>query len=435
MLRISARRAALLSVGVSLLAVGVLLATATAGAAAPTKRAPHATTVALSALDRSLNAGMRAAGRFSGAYAVDLTTGQVVYSKNPRIGRLPASVEKLYTTSTALAEFGPTGTLSTSVLGLGQMSDGTFKGTLYLHGGGDPTFGSAAFDHASYGTGATVQQLVANLITATGIKRLDGPVVADQSMFDSLRGTPATGYGPSTEVEGELGALTFNRGWANSTGTALVANPALTAGQQFVAALKAARVKVGVHPRVRTGVAPPSSQPLAAVRSPTIAALVALTNTPSDNYFAETLLKDLGARFGTGGTTAAGAAVVRATIAKNFGLHPRLNDGSGLSRFDRTTPFDVVSLLRKQATDPPFVNSLAIAGRTGTLVDEMRRTYAQGRCRGKTGTLRDVSNVVGYCHARDGHTIAYALMMNGIVPSYAHPIQDRMVVALAKYDG
>jgi D-alanyl-D-alanine carboxypeptidase/D-alanyl-D-alanine-endopeptidase (penicillin-binding protein 4) len=183
------------------------------------------------------------------------------------------------------------------------------------------------------------------------------------------------------------------------------------------------------------GVAPPSSQPLAAVESPTIATLIALTNTPSDNYFAETLLKDLGARYGAGGSTAAGAAVVRATIAKNFGLHPRFNDGSGLSRFDRTTPFDVVSLLQKQATNKPFVNSLAIAGRTGTLVDEMRRTYAQGRCRGKTGTLSDVSNLVGYCRARDGHTIAYALMMNSIDPGYAHPIQDRMVVALAKYDG
>ena len=41
----------------------------------------------------------------------------------------------------------------------------------------------------------------------------------------------------------------------------------------------------------------------------------------------------------------------------------------------------------------------------------------------------------GYCRANDGHTLAYALMMNGIVPDYAHPIQDRMQVALAKYTG
>ena len=166
-----------------------------------------------------------------------------------------------------------------------------------------------------------------------------------------------------------------------------------------------------------------------------MATLVALTNAPSDNFFAETLLKDLGARFGAGGTTADGAAVVRATIAGSFGLHPRFNDGSGLSRYDRTTPSDVVSLLRQQAGDRRSPIRWRSPGETGTLRDEMRGTYAQGRCRGKTGTLHDVSNVVGYCHAQDGHTLAYALLMNGIFPDYAHPIQDRMQVALAKYDG
>jgi D-alanyl-D-alanine carboxypeptidase/D-alanyl-D-alanine-endopeptidase (penicillin-binding protein 4) len=87
------------------------------------------------------------------------------------------------------------------------------------------------------------------------------------------------------------------------------------------------------------------------------------------------------------------------------------------------------------ASDSQFTSSLAVAGETGTLQDEMRGTYAQGRCRGKTGTLHDVSNVVGYCRAKDGHTLAFALMMNGIIPDYAHPIQNRMTVALAKYTG
>jgi serine-type D-Ala-D-Ala carboxypeptidase/endopeptidase (penicillin-binding protein 4) len=174
---------------------------------------------------------------------------------------------------------------------------------------------------------------------------------------------------------------------------------------------------------------------LASVDSPTIANLVALTNTPSDNFFAEMLVKDLGARFGAGGTTAAGAAVVQSQMASTFNIHPRLNDGSGLSRFDRTTPVQVVTLLRGMASNAAFTSSLAVAGRTGTLQHEMRGTYAQGRCRGKTGTLHDVSNIVGYCRAMDGHTLAFALMMNGVYPDYAHPIQNRMTVALARYAG
>ncbi len=386
-------------------------------------------------LTRTLQAGMRAAGSFSGADVVDLTTGQTLYAKRARTRRLPASVEKLFTTSTALLTFGPSGTLTTSVLAVGSQQGGTFVGTLYLRGGGDPTFGAAAFDAASYGAGATMQQLVSNLLSATGIRVLDGTVVADESNFDSLRGTPATGYQPSTDVEGELSALSYDRGWTDSSGTVYFQHPAVAAGLEFVSALKAAGVTVPAGTPVSAGPTPAGAVPLAAVPSPPIATLISLTNTPSDNYFAETLLKDVGAHFGGAGTTAAGVGVVRAQIAQSFGIHPRLNDGSGLSRYDRTTPLDVVRLLKGMAANAQFTNSLAVAGRTGTLQHEMRGTYAQGRCRAKTGTLHDVSNVAGYCQARDGHTLAYAFLMNGIFPDYAHPIQNQMQVALARYDG
>ena len=399
--------------------------------------APAPASSSTRALSRSLNAGMRAAGQYSGAYVVDQTTDQVLYTDNAATGRLPASVEKLYTTTTALARFGDNGRLTTTILGDGHQHGATFDGTLYLRGGGDPTFGSAGFDSASYGpgTGTTMQHLVSNLIHATGIRRLNGSLVADETYFDADRGTPATGNQPSIEVEGELSGLSFDRGWANATGTVYYRRPALEAGTQLAVALKAAGVALPRHLRITAGATPRAAVALAGAGSPRMATLVSLTNTPSDNYFAETLTKDLGARFGTGGTTAAGAAVIRAQVAQSFGIHPRLNDGSGLSRYDLTSPLQVVTLLGEMARDPVFTGSLAIVGETGTLVDENRNTYAQGRCRGKTGTLHDVSNVVGYCRARDGHTLAYAFMMNGIYPDYAHPIQDRMQIAVAQYDG
>ncbi|MGH2888440.1 MAG: D-alanyl-D-alanine carboxypeptidase/D-alanyl-D-alanine endopeptidase [Solirubrobacteraceae bacterium] len=392
-------------------------------------------TRAVRELRRGLNRGMRQAGAYSGAYVLDLTTGRTLYAHHANTGRMPASVEKLYTTTTALQRFGPDATLTTSLLGTGQLRGGTYTGTLYLRGGGDPTFGSATFDQAAYGTGATIQQLVADVVHAPGLRALRGRVVADETLFDSDRGTPATGNRRSTEVEGELSALAYDRGWRNRYGTSLVANPALSAGRALIGALRAAGVNVPRRTRVTAAATPPGANVLASVASPTIAQLVALTNTPSDNYFAETLLKDIGAKFGAAGTTAAGAAVVRAQMAQSFGIHPRLDDGSGLSRYDRTTPRQVVMLLRGMASDPDFTNSLAVAGETGTLQDELRGTYAQGRCRGKTGSLHDASNVVGYCRSRDGHTLAFAVLTNGIYPDYAHPIQDRMIVALARYDG
>ena len=264
-----------------------------------------------------------------------------------------------------------------------------------------------------------------------GLRSLSGSIIADESRFDTRRGTPATGYRANPEVEGSLSALAFNRGWADPTGQPCP-HPALEAGQQFAAALRAAGVKVPARPRSAPASPPSTAATLPAiVHSPPIATLIALTNTPSDNFFAETLLKDLGARFGAAGAPAGRRRGSSATDRQELRHPPAFDDGSGLSRYDRTTPHDVVSLLRQQATDRPFTSSLAVAGETGTLAHEMRGTYAQGRCRGKTGTLHDASNVVGYCRARDGHTLAYAFLMNSIDPNYAHPIQNRMADRLA----
>jgi D-alanyl-D-alanine carboxypeptidase/D-alanyl-D-alanine-endopeptidase (penicillin-binding protein 4) len=384
-------------------------------------------------LTRTLNAGMHSAGSSSSAEVKDLSTGATLYAHEATVPRIPASVEKLYTTTTALRVFGPNGRLATSVLGVGTQSGTTWKGPLYLRGGGDPTFGSAAFDNRAYGTGATVQGLVGQL-RAAGIRSVAGPIIADPSMFDSDEGTPATNNKPSIWVEGALSALSFNRDWADSTGEVYYANPPLQAGKDLLAALRAGGITVRDR-TVRIGVTPPLARQLATVQSPTIATLIALTNSPSDNFFAETLLKDIGAHTGSGGTTAAGAAVVRATIATQFGQHPYLIDGSGLSYRDHTSPAQIVSLLSQQSDDLPFRQSLATVGETGTLADENRGTYAQGRCTGKSGTLSDVSNVVGYCRAADGHLLAYAFLMNRVNPDGAHPIQDRMEVAVARYDG
>jgi D-alanyl-D-alanine carboxypeptidase/D-alanyl-D-alanine-endopeptidase (penicillin-binding protein 4) len=167
-----------------------------------------------------------------------------------------------------------------------------------------------------------------------------------------------------------------------------------------------------------------------------MAQLIALTNTPSDNFFAETLTKDLGARFGGAGTTAAGVAVIKAELSSHFGLAPRFDDGSGLSRDDATTPRQVVSLLAQMADNPDFVNSLAVGGETGTLQHEMVGTPAQGACRGKTGTLIDVASLAGYCQAADGHTLAFAFLANRLGdPELGHQIEASMAVALARYNG
>jgi serine-type D-Ala-D-Ala carboxypeptidase/endopeptidase (penicillin-binding protein 4) len=412
----------------ALAATGALLGAATAPAAGSTGSAQRS-------LRRALHGAMRAAGRYSGADVVDMSTGRTLFARAAGVGRLPASVEKVYTTSTALLRFGPNARLSTSVLGSGSLAGGTWRGTLYLKGGGDPTFGSQSYDRYAYGSGATMQQLVANLIGSTGIKAIQGRIVGDESYFDSLRGTAPYGFRAVTDIEGELSALAYDRGLIDPQGTGFQNRPALFAAQQFVGALKAAGVRVPASTAVYTGPAPSSAQQLATVHSPRIAWLIRLTNTPSDNFLAEMLLKGLGASFGGAGSTAAGAAVVRSQLA-GFGVHPALDDGSGLSRSDLTTPQQVVTVLERMASNQSFTSSLAVGGETGTLQDEMRGTPAQGNCLGKTGTLHDVANLAGYCTARDGHRLVFAFLMNRLGdPAAGHLIEANMAAAIAKYDG
>jgi D-alanyl-D-alanine carboxypeptidase/D-alanyl-D-alanine-endopeptidase (penicillin-binding protein 4) len=393
-------------------------------------------TSAIKTLTTALNRGMRDIGGASSAYVVDLQTGQALYSDAAATGRLPASVEKIYTTSTALLRMGPTATLSTTVLGVGQVVDHTWDGTLYLRGGGDPTFGSAGFDRLNYGTGATIQQLATNLIRSTGIRAVEGRVIGDESYFDSLRGTSESGFQFDPDMTGALSAVAFNRGLADD-GNSYIFHPAIYAAQQLVLALRADGVKVPKGIPTSAGRTPQGAAKLASVSSPKLSTLIALTNAPSDNFFAEMLLKGLGARYGGAGTTTAGAAVVRSELASQFGVDPQLVDGSGLSRADSTTPVQVVTVLSKMYSNPYFFDSLAVAGETGTLQDEGQGTRARGNCRGKTGTLHDVANLAGYCQARDGQTLVFAFLANSLTdPDYVHEVEgDDMAPALANYDG
>jgi D-alanyl-D-alanine carboxypeptidase/D-alanyl-D-alanine-endopeptidase (penicillin-binding protein 4) len=388
---------------------------------------------AQSALTAQLSHELAIAGSHSGAYVYDLTTATPLFAERAEVAHPPASVEKLYTATTALELMGPTATLSTTVLGTGHLgANGRWEGNLYLRGGGDPTFGSTAFiDSHYYGQGASVSALATQLVKTDGIRSVTGSVDGDESYLDSLRGEPSSDYLFDPFLEGNLSALAFNRGETGSERGPHA--PAEYAALQLRGALRAAGATVHSGTAAST---PAGAAVLATVSSPPLSTLLNLTLPPSDNFFAETLVKDLGARYGGAGTTAAGATVVRSTIAARFGIHPSVVDGSGLSRSDTTSPLQIVTLLTALAHSPlgtTLRDDLAVAGRTGTLSERMRSTPASGRCHAKTGTLTGVSNLAGYCQAQDGNILAFAFFNDGIETDEAHTIQDNMTITLARY--
>ncbi|MGP8241686.1 MAG: D-alanyl-D-alanine carboxypeptidase/D-alanyl-D-alanine-endopeptidase [Solirubrobacteraceae bacterium] len=411
----------------SILLCGLLLVAAIASASA-------GATGDLAGMQSDLANQLRLAGPADGAYVYDLTAKQPLFSERASKLRPPASVEKLYTATTALERMGPAAQLSTTVYGTGRLAPGgVWEGNIYLRGGGDPTFGSSSFIRSHYdGIGASVSTLVTQLVHTDGIHRITGSVYGDESWFDSLRGEPSSDYAPDPFLEGTLSGLAFNRGESGSEGGPHA--PAAYAAHELLADLHGTDVSIAGHSGAAT--TPAGATQLAQVQSPTLTQLLGLMLPPSDNFFAETLVKDLGALYGGAGTTSAGAAVVRQTIGSLLGIHPQVVDGSGLSEADKTSPYQVADLLVELASTPigPVLrDSMAVAGETGTLALRMRATGAAGRCQGKTGTLTGVSNLVGYCNAADGHTLVFAIFTDGIPTETAHVFQDHMTITVAAY--
>ena len=352
-------------------------------------------------------------------YVRDLDSGTDLFAVRATTARLPASVEKLYTTSTALLRMGPAATLDTRAVSDAEIdAQGVLQGDLVLVGGGDPFFG----DESATKLAAAVK--------AAGVTRIDGAVVGDESGFDRRRSGCCSGY--DSDLGGVLSALAYNRGFYAG---ALQLDAGRFAAVRFADLLDAAGVRSTGKPHA--GTAPASAGEIASLAAMPVRELIRFINVPSNNFAAEMLLKGLGERFRHSGTTRSGAAVVRDTMA-GVGARARISDGSGLSRSDRTSPRDVVALLdRMDDADvgTVFRGSLAIAGRTGTVKSRMRGTPAAERCRVKTGTLRDVSALAGYCRTAGGRDIAFALMFNRARTYVEKAREDRITAAIARLDG
>lgn len=352
------------------------------------------------------------------ALAVDLRTGAVVFERNAGLPLLPASNQKLPVAYAALALLGPGYRFQTEVVGTGSLVGDVWHGDIWLRGLGDPTLARSDLE------------ALAAEIASWGIRRVDGAVIADESWFDRLRTGP--GWKPTFYI-GEsppLSALAVDRGRYRGR---TAANPALAAGSLLRQALESESVRVSG--RTRTGTLTTAGLPLARDLSAPLAEIVRFMGRESDNFTAELLVKQLGALYGSGGSTGAGVRVVRQALAEAevplAGV--RLADGSGLSRLDRLTASAVVALLAAGISRPElrdaFLGSLAVAGVNGTLEDRLERRPARGRVLAKTGTTMAASALSGFVRDR----YVFALLQNGrpVSTYWARIAQDRFATALA----
>ncbi|GHJ36469.1 D-alanyl-D-alanine carboxypeptidase DacC [Streptomyces sp. TS71-3] len=126
------------------------------------------------ALDGIL-ADARMAGGAESVVVADAKSGDVIYQHAAGDRLMPASNTKLLTSAAAMALLGPGYRFPTDVLTGGSRHGSVLAGDLYLRGTGDPTILAGDYD------------ALAARLADTGIRRVTGKLVADDTRFDDQR--------------------------------------------------------------------------------------------------------------------------------------------------------------------------------------------------------------------------------------------------------
>ncbi len=115
--------------------------------------------------------------------AYDLKKSESLIEHHSNTSLIPASCLKLATTSAGLAILGENFKFQTTIGYLGAMENGTLNGDLVIIGGGDPTLGSSRVEGALDYSGLI--DAWARKISAAGIKKINGKIIADASLFEA----------------------------------------------------------------------------------------------------------------------------------------------------------------------------------------------------------------------------------------------------------
>ncbi len=414
-------------------------------------------------------------GGFQGVIVQSVADGKVWYERNPDLLFMPASNQKILTSTAALNALGPDWKFETVIVRSGTLDDdGTLHGNLCIKGSGDPLLTAADID-------AMVEQ-----VRVAGIKKVQGKLIGDDNRFDHRwygRGWPwdnmpayysapvgglnlnenvlslsidpgkrpgdpvrvavsptdryanisihartvEKGGGSALEVTRELGTNEIvvdgtlaadSRSESRKPIAVTVDNPTRHTLTYIVDRLRRAGIEVtgGAEPgytphQGTTEVARHTGAPLSEV--------LQQLNKSSDNLVAECLLKALGAEKSKTGTGSAREGIAAATgWFKTLGVEAagaEMADGSGLSRYNLVSPHALAVVLKAMTThanSKAWVDSLPIAGVDGTLKNRMKGTPAEKNCRAKTGTISNASSLSGYVTTKDSQPLLFVILMN-----------------------
>lgn len=411
---------------------------------------------------------------------------------------VPASNQKLLVTAAALIELGPDFKFTTSIYADGHIKDGVLYGDLILRGGGDPNLSGRFND----GNDCDAVNAWVMAVWNAGITQITGRVVVDDSLFDtqffhpswplnqthkwyaapigalslnescinltveptSIGSPPAFAFEPYTPdvtvrnvcktVSGRLtkNIIVDRSDWEIYLGGKIgvqahgysaniaIHDPGLFAGSVFHERL----CKAGIRPAgvVRAEEAPDyrNMRLLMEYHSRDMAATVRITNAQSQNFYANTLLKYLGARrFGRGTFDNGTAAVL--DILRGRGILSdtvSMDDGGGLSHNNRVSTEDLVAVMETVYDSDcrdAYVGSLAVPGDPeGTLKKRLKGEHHNARVFAKSGYINKVKALSGYVLRDDGEVLIFAFIVNNYgwrSSLEVNKLQDRLMRSLS----
>jgi len=167
-------------------------------------------------------------------------------------------------------------------------------------------------------------------------------------------------------------------------------------------------------------------------------------NKDSDNLDAEMIIYSIAFNDSGAPATADNGLEAVKRIIDSVGFNSDdyyLADGSGVSHYNLVSAellsefLKNIYYVRKDLFDL-FYNSLAIAGVDGTIRNRMRGTFAEGNVHAKTGTIKGVSNLSGYVTSKNGHLLAFSILIQNFVEEYSkvRSFQDKICELLAEYE-
>ncbi len=389
-------------------------------------------------LDAALTSS--AGGRATESSCLSVEEGDaMIYGRRSDQKLVPASTLKVLTGLSAVARLGADFRFVTEVRTNVPVVDGILDGPLWLVGAGDPLLSSKAYADSFRNQPQVYTSIdaLADRIAAAGIREIRGGLIGDDSRFDSVRYYPTwkSAYITDNEI-GPVGALVVNDNFSQFRPLKMIAATApATNGAGVLTELLRGRGLIVADPS--EGAVPEGATAVASIESPPVPEIVGELLRESDNMTAEVLTKELGKRYGKGGTWAEGTRVIKETVAK-AGLDAdgyAAVDGSGLDLSDRLSCTLLMDALDLVGRDSPVTAGFAVAGQTGTLAQRFKGSPAEGRLRAKTGSLNNVAGLVGYVDAGDDRTLEFALLANDLPDrnDSGRALQERVGAALARY--